>query len=203
MALEAIKNISGARQLTRTLRREFETISDYASPSFDRIISGSGGKPSDRVSRMLMKKERLQEKLSTMLDLCLYFEEAVQAELETIDNLEFKALVIDRFIHDKPWTDIAQDYDGNISADALKKRFERCLKAYTDQNPVVHYSPNAKQAITWYRTRFHAAGIASTRELKKTSVDIYIEREQQAQLQIIDSLNATQSAGGGDMACMT
>ena len=198
MALEATKNIAGARQLTRAIRRELETISDYASPSFDRIISGSGGKPSDRVTRMLMKKERLQEKLSTMLDLCLYFEEATQAELETIDNLEFKALVIDRFIHDRSWPDIARDYEGNISADALKKRFERCLKVYTDQNPVVHYSPNAKKAITWYHNRFHAAGIASA-----TSVDIYNEKERRAQQQIIDSLNETQSAGGGDVACAT
>ncbi len=189
--------------MTRAIRRELETISDYALPSFDCIISRNGGAPSDRVSRMLMKKERLQEKLSTILDLCLYFEEATQAELETIDNLEFKALVIDRFVYDRSWPDIARDYDGNISADALKKRFERCLKAYTDQNPVVQYSPNAKKAITWYCNKFHAAGIESTKALKNTSVDISNKREQQAQQQLVDRLNETQSAGGGDAACAT
>ena len=198
MPLEAIKHLSGARQLTKAVKRELDSISEYTAPSINRIISGKGGSPGDRVSRIVTKKERLQERLCIILELCFYFEEAAQAELETVDNLEFKALVIDRYIYDKSWTDIARGYENGITADALKKRFERFLKAYTEQNPEVPYSPKAKLAINWYFDKFRSTGIKSVKEFRKTSVDLYNEKEgqsQQPQRQTIDNLNEKQSGG--------
>ena len=85
--------------MTKAVRRELDSISKYTAPSINRVISVKGGPPGDLVSRILTKKERLQERLCIILELCFYFEEAAQAEIETVDNLEFKALVIDRYTY--------------------------------------------------------------------------------------------------------
>ena len=197
MALEATKNLSGARQMVRSLTWELDTISDYTSPSFNRIGGGTGGQPSDRVARMLTRKEQLQNKLSSMLDLCLYIEEAAHNELETVESLELRSLIIDRIIRDRSWTDIAKEY-GDTTPDALKKRFERGLKAYEEQRIPVPYSLNAKKAIAWLNKKMRVAGIANPKELKKTSVDYYNGRKRQ---EIIDFLNQAQSTEGEVTPC--
>ena len=169
MSFEATKNLSGARMLVDAVRMNLESISAYTSPSFGCIGGGKGGIPSDRVSRMLIRKEKLTNCLMSALDACLCLEQASLAELATVDNLELRALIIDRFIHDMPWSDIAEKH--GTTSDAVKKRFERGLRSYEDQGVIVHYTPDCERALQWLKRTMNKASVSDLRELKKTSVD--------------------------------
>lgn len=177
MSFEATKNLTGARLLVDAVKEQLKTISDYSSPAFDHIGGGKGGTPSDRVSRMLIRKEEIVKNLTVAMDACTHLEEASQEELATVDNLELRALIIYRYVDDMSWPEIAEKYAGRITSDAVKKRFERGLKAYEDQAVTVHYTPIALRAMQWLKQAMEKAGITDTKELKKTSVDLYNERQ--------------------------
>ena len=173
LSFEATKNLLGARCLSKAVRREYESITSYSSPAFDLIKGGKGGRSSDRVSGMLIRKEQILQDLTAVTDACLYLEEASQQELATVENLKLRSLLIYRYEYGLPWPEISKELGGRESTDALKKQFERGLKAYEDQKIRVEYSPEAKRAMEWLQRALNDSGITDTRELKKTSVDLF------------------------------
>jgi len=99
----------------------------------------------------LIRKDKIVRTLTSALNACLCIEEASQQELASVENLELRSLIIYRYVHNKAWQDIAQEFDNDVTADAIKKRFERGLKAYENTQPHVPYSPNALKAIAWIK----------------------------------------------------
>ena len=151
MSFEATKNLTGARQLVKLIEWELGTIDEYASSGFNSIGGGRGSGYSNRVSKALIRKDRIVRTLTSALNACLCIEEASQQELASVENLELRSLIIYRYIHNKAWQDIAREFGDGVTADAIKKRFERGLKAYEDAQPNVEYSPNAQKAIAWIK----------------------------------------------------
>ena len=153
MSFEATKCLSGARNLVKVLEMDLDSITEYSAPAFH-SIGGGGGGSSDRVSGMIQRTERIIEKYTIMTDACLYLEEAAQAELDTVDNLELKAMIHFRYLYGMSWPEIARKMSQNgerISTDAIKKRFERGIKAYEEQGIKVQYSRDAQRALDWLK----------------------------------------------------
>ena len=176
MVFKATRNLSGARQMVKATNMELESLTGYSSPSFGRVgSSGKGGRPTDRVSGMYFRKEKLEKHLTDILDYCLHLEEASQAELDSVDNLELRSMILYREVYQMTWAQIGREM--NMSADAAKKRYERGLKAYEEQAVVVQYPQSALRAIRWLDGAVKTAGIKDRSELKKTSVDLFNEKE--------------------------
>ena len=151
MSFEATKNLTGARQLVKLIEWELGTIDEYASSGFNSIGGSRGSGFNDRVAKALIRKEKVVRTLTSALNACLCIEEASQQELASVENLELRSLIIYRYIHNKAWQDIAREFEDGVTADAIKKRFERGLKAYENAQPNVEYSPNAQKAIAWIK----------------------------------------------------
>ena len=179
MSFEATRNLSGARQLVKAIEARLESISDYSSPAFGTIGGGRSGIPGDRVSRLLIQREQLTKRLADMLEKCLDLEEASEAELDTVNDLGLRAVIIWRYVHDMTWVEIASKCGERTTADAVKKRFERSMKAYNEQGIAVPYSPKALRAVRWMEQMLAKAQITDRKELKKTSVDLFNEKERQ------------------------
>lgn len=179
MSFEATRNLSGARQLVKAIESKLDSISDYSSPALDKIGGGRGGIPGDRVSRLVLQREHLMKRLADMLEICLDLEEASEAELDTVNDLGLRAIIIWRYVHDMTWSEIANNCGERTTADAVKKRFERSMKAYDEQGNAIPYSPKALEAVRWMEQMLAKAQITDRKELKKTSVDLFNEKERQ------------------------
>lgn len=179
MSFEATMNLSGARHLVKALEAQLNSISDYSSPALDKIGGGRGGIPGDRVSRLFLQKEQLTKRLADMLERCLDLEEASETELDTVNDLGLRALIIWRYVRDMTWPEIAREFGEGTTADAVKKRFERSMKAYDEQEIAVPYSPKELRAVRWMEQMLAKAQITDRKELKKTSVDLWGEKERQ------------------------
>lgn len=150
MAFEATKNLAGARQVVKAANMELEALDGYSSPAFGNIGGGArGGMHSDRVVKMVMKRDRARERLASLLDTCLHLEEASQAELDTVASPELRAMITYREVHGMTWAQIGKEMD--MSADAAKKRYERNMKAYLGQGIKVEYPQDALDAVGWLR----------------------------------------------------
>ena len=176
MSFEATKSLFGARQLVKSVKMQLDTISGYSLPSFS-ILKMGGSSGGDRISRMVIQKETVEKKLMKALDACLNLEEASQAELDTVDNLELRAIITFRYVFGMTWSQIARKIGGNTTSDAVKKRFERGLKAYEEKQISVPYSTNALKAVRWLEQAMKKAQVNNPSELKKTSVDVFLEKE--------------------------
>ena len=55
-------------------------------------------------------------------------------------DLEMRAMLTFRYLHNMTWSDIAKKSGEGASPDAVKKRFERSLKAYDAQKISVAYT---------------------------------------------------------------
>lgn len=153
MSLEATKNLSAARQLVKTTNLELESLTEYSSPSFERLGARKGGSPYDRVSGLIIRKERLQKKLTDTLDACLLLEEASQAELDSVDNLELRSMIYYREVCGMTWAQIGKEMD--LTADASKKRYERGMKTYLEKKVSVTYPQGTLQAMQWLNQALH------------------------------------------------
>ena len=165
MSFEATKSLSGARQLVKMVKWNLESITDYSSPSFDNSGSGRTNAKNDRILNMLIRKERIEKEYTVVLDACLYLEEASQVELDSVDDLELRALIQFRYVNGMSWPEIAREIGQNITPDAIKKRFERGIRVYEEKGVTVCYPPNAKRALEWLNRA--KSKIATTTDMKQ------------------------------------
>mgnify|MGYP007101872933 CR=1 FL=1 len=167
MSFEATRNLSGARQLVKAIEAKLESISDYSSPALDKIGGGCDSIPGDRVYRLFLQREHLTKRLTDMLEKCLDLEEASEAELDTVNDLGLRAIIIWRYVHNMNWVEIASKCGERTTADAVKKRFERSMKAYDEHGIAVPYSPKARKAVLWMEQMFVKAQITDRKERRK------------------------------------
>ena len=92
MSFEATKQLRGARLLVEAIGMELDSISAYSSPSFDKIAVQGGTRTSDRVSQMIIRKESMIHSLMSAIEACHNLESASKAELETVPDLEMRAI---------------------------------------------------------------------------------------------------------------
>ena len=149
MSFEATKQLRGARLLVEAMGMELDSISAYSSPSFDKIAVQGGTRTTDRVSQMVIRKESMIHSLMNAIEACQHLESASKAELETVHDLEMRAMLTFRYLHNMTWLDIAKKSGEGASPDAVKKRFERGLKAYVAQNTSVAYTEAEERALSW------------------------------------------------------
>ena len=157
MSFEATKQLRGARLLVEAMGMELNSISAYSSPSFDKIAVQGGTRTSDRVSQMIIRKESMIHSLMSAIEACHNLESASKAELETVPDLEMRAMLTFRYLHNMTWSDIAKKSGEGASPDAVKKRFERSLKAYEAQNTSVAYTEAEERALSWMKSVQHAS----------------------------------------------
>ena len=152
MSFEATKQLRGARLLVEAIGMELDSISAYSSPSFDKIAVQGGTRTSDRVSQMIIRKESMIHSLMNAIEACQHLESASKAELETVSDLEMRAMLTFRYLHNMTWSDIAKKSGEGASPDAVKKRFERGLKSYEAQNTSVAYTEAEERALSWMKS---------------------------------------------------
>lgn len=157
MSFEATKQLRGARLLVEAMGMELDSISAYSSPSFDKIVVQGGTRTSDRVSQMIIRKESMIHSLMSAIEACHNLESASKAELETVPDLEMRAMLTFRYLHNMTWSDIAKKSGEGASPDAVKKRFERSLKAYDAQKISVAYTEAEERALSWMKSVQHAS----------------------------------------------
>lgn len=157
MSFEATKQLRGARLLVEAIGMELNSISAYSSPSFNKIAVQGGTRTSDRVSQMIIRKESMIHSLMSAIEACHNLESASKAELETVPDLEMRAMLTFRYLHNMTWSDIAKKSGEGASPDAVKKRFERGLKAYEAQNTSVAYTEAEERALAWMKSVQHAS----------------------------------------------
>ena len=92
MSFEATKQLRGARLLVEAMGMELDSISAYSSPSFDKIAVQGGTRTTDRVSQMIIRKESMIHSLMNAIEACQHLESASKAELETVHDLEMRAI---------------------------------------------------------------------------------------------------------------
>lgn len=71
-------------------------------------------------------------------------------ELPLTKNM--RAMLTFRYLHNMTWSDIAKKSGEGDSPDAVKKRFERGLKAYEAQNTSVAYTEAEERALSWMKS---------------------------------------------------
>ena len=152
MSFEATKQLRGARLLVEAMGMELDSISAYSSPSFDKIAVQGGTRTSDRVSQMIIRKDSMIQSLMNAIEACQHLESASKAELETVSDLELRAMLTFRYLHNMTWSDIAKKSGEGASPDAVKKRFERGLKSYEAQNTSVAYTEAEERALSWMKS---------------------------------------------------
>ena len=157
MAFEATRSLAGARQIAKIAHMELEAVNGYSSPSFSNTGGGRSNMPSDRVSSLVFRKDDLTKKLDRIIDACLHMEEASLAELDTVENLELRAMIVYRELYGMTWAKIGKEM--NMTADAAKKRYERGMKSYLDEGIVVVYPKEVIDALVLLRIEMRNEGI--------------------------------------------
>ena len=143
---EATKSLSGARELVKVTNMELDSLDGYTSPVFDNIGGRSSG-PSDRLTKLVLRRDRLRRYLTNTLEHCLRLEEASKAELESVDNLELRSMIYYREVCGMTWAQIGKEM--NMTADAAKKRYERGMRAYLEQGITVSYPEYTEASMNW------------------------------------------------------
>ena len=149
MSFEATKNLPGARLLVKAIEMELHAVADCCNPGFHKPGSGMNRQQRDRVALLTVRRESLTHNLTAAMEACQTLEEASRRELDSVDNLEMRAVLTFRYIHNMTWSEIARAVGADVTADAVKKRFERGLKSYEERQIRVGYTQAEQEALHW------------------------------------------------------
>lgn len=162
MSFEATKNLPGARLLVKAIEMELHAVADCCNPSFRKPGSGTNKQQRDRVALLTVRRESLAHNLTAAMEACQTLEEASRRELDSVDNLEMRAMLTFRYIHNMTWSEVARAVGADVTADAVKKRFERGLKSYEEQQIQVGYTQAEQKALHWLEETLKQSGKADS-----------------------------------------
>ena len=162
MSFEATKNLPGARLLVKAIEMELHAVADCCNAGFHKPGSGTNKQQRDRVALLTVRRESLAHNLTAAMEACQSLEEASRRELDTVDNLEMRAMLTFRYIHNMTWSEVARTVGADVTADAVKKRFERGLKSYEEQQIRVSYTQAEKKALHWLEETLKQTGKADS-----------------------------------------
>ncbi len=158
MSFEATKNLPGARLLVKAIEMELHAVADCCNSGFYKSGSGTNKQQRDRVALLTVRRESLTHNLTAAMEACQTLEEASRRELDSVDNLEMRAMLTFRYIHNMPWSEVAKSVGADVTADAVKKRFERGLKSYEEQQIQVAYTQAEQKALSWLEETLKRSG---------------------------------------------
>ncbi len=119
-----------------TAKLELQSLQDQmdSSCSYHKTVGGEGRSRGslhgDPTGNAAMRRESLRKRLISMIDRCETVIERAEDELDAIGDAEFRALLRWKLFFHLKWKDIAAKYTNPISADAVKKRFQRYCTEY-------------------------------------------------------------------------
>ena len=119
-----------------TAKIELQSLQDQmeSSCSYHKAVGGEGRSRGalhgDPTGNAAIRRESLRKRLTGMIDRCETVIDRAEDELNGIGNAEFRALLRWRLFFHLKWKDIAAKYSNLISADAVKKRFQRYCAEY-------------------------------------------------------------------------
>jgi hypothetical protein len=99
-----------------------------------RYGAGTHGDPTGSAA---IRREALRRRIDGMIGRCETIIDRAEDELELIGDAEFRALLRWRHFFHRSWRDIAGEYPNRLSADAIKKRYQRfCTEYGIEENDV-------------------------------------------------------------------
>ena len=119
-----------------TAKIELQSLQDEMNSSYGyrKVAVGEGrfreGVHGDPTGNAAIRRESLKKRLNGMIDRCETIIDRAEDELTSIENAEFRALLRWKLFFHLKWREIAAKYSNRISADAVKKRFQRYCKEY-------------------------------------------------------------------------
>ncbi|MGE4585196.1 MAG: hypothetical protein AB7C91_11155 [Sphaerochaeta sp.] len=72
----------------------------------------------------------MRRRIEWMIERCETIIDRAEDELEMVQDAEFRALLRWRHFFHRSWRDIAGEYPNRLSADAIKKRYQRFCTEY-------------------------------------------------------------------------
>ncbi len=79
---------------------------------------------------IIARRDTVRNEITKRLDQYTHTVKQAMDELTAVENGEFLAMLRLRFVCDYSWPDIAKKLGGRLTADAVKKRFQRYLEEY-------------------------------------------------------------------------
>lgn len=140
MNLEYCRSVWTTKLELRSLQDELEGCVGHRSPSGG-SVRHSGGTHGDPTGSAAIRRESLRRRIDGMIERCETVLDRAEDELEGIGNAEFRALLRWRLFFHLRWKDIACEYSNRLSADAVKKRYQRFCTEYGIEENDMEVSP--------------------------------------------------------------
>ena len=129
MNLQYCRSVWTAKMELRSLQDELEGCVGRRFPTPLGVRYG-GGTHGDPTASSAIKREALRRRIDRMIEQCETIIDRAEDELELINDAEFRALLRWRHFFHRSWRDIASEYTNRLSADAIKKRYQRFCTEY-------------------------------------------------------------------------
>ena len=129
MSFEATKQVGAAKLAVKLAAEKIDEL-EYLSASGCDTFRRGGGARGRSVEDFVIRKDAMVETLRKQMNRWMKLEEESEKELESVEDLELRNMIILRYVKQLPWAEIGNALGRRITADAVKKRFERGIREY-------------------------------------------------------------------------
>jgi hypothetical protein len=129
MSFEALKKLRSSQLALQLCTESLDEFNGIWGRAYDAICTG-GSNNSDRMAGIITRRDTVRNEITKRLDQYTLMIKQAMDELAAVENGEFLAILRLRFVCDCSWPDIARKLGERLTADAVKKRFQRYLEEY-------------------------------------------------------------------------
>ena len=127
---EALQQQAGAEAAVKACRDRIRELDGLCGSGFKEIRSG-GREFSDPMTKLVEQRDRARKQLCAQMQKYLRIVQTANTELESVQDPEFYSMLQMRYVQQFTWNQIGTELQ--LTADTVKKRFERKWKAYEQE----------------------------------------------------------------------
>ena len=128
---EALQQQAAARAAVKACKDRIREMDGMCSSGFKEIRAG-GREFTDPMTKLVMQRDRTRRQLCAQMRKYLDIVQAANNELESVHDPEFYSMLQMRYVQQFTWNQIGAEL--KLTADTVKKRFERKWRAHEQEN---------------------------------------------------------------------